>query len=94
MLLGVTAGVATAVAGTQPWFGGGGSSTSGDGAALQSQLAVTVDGADVPAVNALALVGLACWGVVLVSRGRFRQSSPCSACSPPRESSSRPSTRG
>jgi hypothetical protein len=72
VLLGVLAGAAAAVAGTQPWFGGDGSRTTGDGG-YGSGLSLTVTGADVPAVNALALVGLACWGVVLVSRGRFRQ---------------------
>lgn len=72
VLLGVLAGVVAAVAGTQPWFGGDGSRTSG-GTGFESGLTVTFDGADVPAVNALALLGLACWGVVLVTRGRFRQ---------------------
>jgi hypothetical protein len=72
VLLGVLAGVAGAVAGTQPWFAGDGSRTAGDGG-YESGLSMTFDGADVPAVNALALVGLACWGVVLVTRGRFRQ---------------------
>jgi len=72
VLLGVLAGAAAAVAGTQPWFGGDGSRTTGDGG-FESSLSMTFSGADVPALNALALVGLACWGVLLVSRGRFRQ---------------------
>lgn len=72
VLVGALAGVAAAMAGTQPWFDGAGSrsdATSG----YASGLALTVDAADVPAVNALALVCLACWGVLLVSRGRFRR---------------------
>ena len=72
VLVGVLAGVAAAVAGTQPWFEGDGSRSSGDGG-FQSSLAMTFTGTDVPALNALALVGLACWGVVLVTRARFRQ---------------------
>lgn len=72
VLLGVLAGTAAAVAGTQPWFAGDGSRTTGD-AGYESALSMTLNGADVPALNALALVGLACWGVLLVSRGRVRQ---------------------
>jgi hypothetical protein len=72
VLLGVLAGAAAAVAGTQPWFGADGSGTTGDGG-YESGLPMNFTGADVPALNALALVGLACWGVLLVSRGRVRQ---------------------
>jgi hypothetical protein len=72
VLLGVLSGAAAAVAGTQPWFAGDGSRTAGDGG-YEPGLSMAFTGADVPAVNALALVGLACWGVLLVSRGRFRQ---------------------
>ena len=72
VLVGVLAGTAAAMSGTQAWFGGDGSRTTGDGG-FESTLSMTVGGADVPALNALALVALACWGVVLVTRGRFRR---------------------
>ncbi len=71
VVLGLLAGAAAAMSGTQAWFGGDGSQSSEAGG-FESGLSGTVDRADVPALNALALVTLACWGVVLVTRGRFR----------------------
>lgn len=59
----VTAG-ATAYAGTRAW------ASSDDPQA--SSAAALVGTADAPAVTALALVLLAAWGVVLVTRGRVR----------------------
>ncbi len=67
VLLGLaTAGVA-AVAGDKP-----AAEASGTAAAAVSSGFVTYD-AHLPAVTALALVVLACWGVVLVTRGRVRR---------------------
>jgi uncharacterized membrane protein (TIGR02234 family) len=61
----VSAGLA-AVAGHQPWASGTGSGGFGE-------LSATVEAGRVPAANALALVVLACWGVLLVTRGRVRR---------------------
>jgi uncharacterized membrane protein (TIGR02234 family) len=66
----VAAGLAgaglAAVAGHQPWAHGTG--TGGFG-----ELSATVEAGRVPAANALALVVLACWGVLLVTRGAVRR---------------------
>jgi uncharacterized membrane protein (TIGR02234 family) len=61
----VSAGLA-AVAGHQSWASGSASGGFGE-------LSATVEAGRVPAANALALVVLACWGVLLVIRGRFRR---------------------
>ncbi|HYF74127.1 MAG TPA: Trp biosynthesis-associated membrane protein [Nocardioides sp.] len=60
----VTAG-ATAIAGDRP-------AAATDGRAGASEALVTYD-AHMPLVTALGLVVLACWGVVLVTRGRVRR---------------------
>jgi uncharacterized membrane protein (TIGR02234 family) len=64
----VLAGVAgtgiTALAGAKPW-------AAPDGAAGSTLVDKT--GGHVPLAAALGLVGLACWGVVLVTRGRVRR---------------------
>ena len=72
VLLTGLAGGALAMSGSQPWFSSG---------ALEAKdcegscLGLTFDDVGVvSSANALALVGLACLGVVLVSRGRFRRS--------------------
>ena len=67
VLLGLAAGVLTAVAGDRPAVAG-----SGDAAAAVSSRLVSFD-AHLPLVTALGLVVLACWGVVLVTRGRVRR---------------------
>ena len=67
VLLGLAAGVLTAVAGDRPAVEGEGSAAT----AANSRL-VSFD-AHLPLVTALALVVLACWGVVLVTRGRVRR---------------------
>jgi uncharacterized membrane protein (TIGR02234 family) len=64
--LGVAAAVLGAVAGHQPWAHG--SAPGGLG-----ELSATVEAGKVPAANALSLVVLACWGVVLVTRGVARR---------------------
>jgi uncharacterized membrane protein (TIGR02234 family) len=69
VLLGVAAGVALAMAGSEAWF-----VPEDDGSG--SGLAGSAYGGDVGVVssaNAVALVGLACWGVLLVTRGRVRR---------------------
>ncbi len=70
VLAGLAGGLLAAVAGNQAWVEVSDAGRSGD-AAVASALSLTVDGA--PAVTALALVVLAAWGVVLVTRGRFRR---------------------
>ena len=67
VLLGLLAGTLGAVAGNKPWAAGSGR------AGQVSELAVSADSAQMPVAGALALVVLACWGVVLVSRGRVRR---------------------
>lgn len=66
----VAAGLATAalavVAGGQPFARG--RATGGIG-----ELSAAVEAGRVPAANALALVVLACWGVLLLTRGKVRR---------------------
>ena len=63
---GVVAAGLAAFAGHQPWASGTASGGLGE-------LSLTVEAGRVPAANALALVVLACWGVLLVTRGRVRR---------------------
>jgi hypothetical protein len=65
VLTGVAASGLAALAGGKPWAAPDGSSA---GSAL-----VDHSGGHVPLAGALGLVGLACWGVVLVTRGRVRR---------------------
>ena len=74
VLLGLLAGVATALAGTRAWATVAGYSDAGEASAYASSLSLAAEQGEAPAVNALALVGLACWGVLLVTRGRVRRS--------------------
>lgn len=64
VLAGLAAGALAAIAGDKP---AAAADAEGAGAAL-----VTYD-AHLPVVTALSLVVLACWGVVLVTRGRVRR---------------------
>jgi uncharacterized membrane protein (TIGR02234 family) len=64
--VGLAAAVLAAVAGHQPWAHG--SAPGGLG-----ELSATVEAGKVPAANALSLVVLACWGVLLVTRGVVRR---------------------
>jgi uncharacterized membrane protein (TIGR02234 family) len=67
-LLGVASAGLLAIAGNSTWAG------TGDASAREvSSLALSVDSGKMPAATALALVVLACWGVVLVTRGRVRR---------------------
>lgn len=68
VLLGLAAGVVAAVAGSKPW-----AVATGTTAARVPELAVSGDAGHMPVAAALALVVLACWGVVLVTRGRVRR---------------------
>lgn len=70
VLVGVLAGVAVAVAGAEPWFLPTGEVPAEEG--VLAAYTYTDDVGVVTTANALALAGLACWGVVLVTRGRFR----------------------
>jgi uncharacterized membrane protein (TIGR02234 family) len=63
---GLASAVLAAVAGHQPWAEG--SAPGGLG-----ELSATVEAGTVPAANALSLVVLACWGVLLVTRGAVRR---------------------
>ena len=75
VLLGLAAGAAAAVAGSRAWVTG--SSGAFDTAQEDNQAMVstlrTSAVSESPLALALALLVLACWGVVLVTRGRFRR---------------------
>ena len=67
--VGLAAGILVAVAGNRTWL-------DYDDAATRAAMDAVVGGVDagqMPLATALALVVLACWGVVLVSRGGFRR---------------------
>jgi uncharacterized membrane protein (TIGR02234 family) len=66
VVLGVAAAGLAAVAGHQPWAHG--SAPGGLG-----ELTAAQEAGRVPAATALALVVLACWGVLLVTRGAVRR---------------------
>lgn len=72
VLVGLLASAALAMSGTQPWF-----AVQTDDEAYECRAPCVgfslEDAGTVSAANALALVALACWGVVLVTRGRFRR---------------------
>jgi uncharacterized membrane protein (TIGR02234 family) len=63
---GLAAAVLAAVAGHQPWAHGNAPGGLGE-------LTATVEAGRVPAASALSLVVLACWGVLLVTRGLVRR---------------------
>lgn len=67
VLLGLASAGLTAIAANKPAVDAGASNTSAG-----SVLTLTFEGT-MPLVTALALVVLACWGVVLVTRGRVRR---------------------
>ena len=73
VLLGVASAGVAAVAGTKPWVSGeAGGIRSDSSGALGSALSLD-SVAESPLAAALSLVLLACWGVLLVTRGRFRR---------------------
>ena len=73
VLLGLASAGLAAVAGSKPWVTWESATTdTSAGSAMSSSL--FLDGArDSPLAAALALVVLACWGVLLVTRGRVRR---------------------
>lgn len=72
LLFGLASGILAAVASAQPWASG--SSGRVDTANTASAAATGLDVArESPLAAALALVVLACWGVILVTRGRVRR---------------------
>ena len=74
VLVGLAAAGLAAVAGSKPWVSGeAGGVRSSDGGAMGAALSLD-SVAESPLAAALALVVLACWGVLLVTRGRFRRS--------------------
>jgi len=68
VLLGLSSATLVAVAGNKAWV-----QPEGDAATALSTLTVTTDVGEVPLAGGLALVILACWGVVLVTRRRVRR---------------------
>ncbi len=75
VLLGLAAGALAAVAGSKPWVTGtsGDIDTSVDSTSAMASI-LNIDGArESPLAAALALAVLACWGVLLVTRGLFRR---------------------
>lgn len=75
VLLGLAAAALASVAGTKPWVTGRSGSIDADadtGAAMVSALSLE-SARESPLAGALALVVLACWGVLLVTRGRVRR---------------------
>jgi hypothetical protein len=73
VLVGLASAGAAALAGSRAWatFDSRSDPTVGPGA-YSSSLSLT-GRSEAPLVTALALVVLACWGVLLVTRGRFRR---------------------
>ena len=71
LLLGLAAGTLAAVAGSKPWVEP--SSADGQTQAFARFVAVGGDSGELPVATSLALVALACWGVVLVTRARVRR---------------------
>jgi uncharacterized membrane protein (TIGR02234 family) len=73
VLLGVAAAGLSAVAGSKPWVAGrsGSVDTAADSAMASALSLDSVQ--ESPLAAALALVLLACWGVLLVTRGRVRR---------------------
>ena len=70
VLLGLGAGALVAVAGNQAWA----KAAEGQGIGEEvASVSVAVGEAKAPLATALALVVLAAWGVLLVTRGRFRR---------------------
>jgi hypothetical protein len=67
------AGAALAMAGTQPWFAPQGGAAGAYECEAPCVGLSLEDAGVVSSANAVALVALACLGVVLVTRGRFRR---------------------
>lgn len=72
VLVGLAGGVMAAVAGAQPWVAGSSGTVDTDNAPAAASLDLA-GLRESPLAAALALVVLACWGVLLVTRGRVRR---------------------
>src|SRR6478735_8592812 len=70
--LGLVSGALGAWAGSKPWVDGTGADSSAE-ASLSVAMTAVGEIASSPLATALAFVVLACWGVLLVTRGRFRR---------------------
>ncbi|RYB91945.1 hypothetical protein EUA93_17650 [Nocardioides oleivorans] len=74
VLLGLAAAGLAAIAGGKPWVAGSSGSVDSRSESTLAVASGSIGGAsESPLALALALVVLACWGVVLVTRGRFRR---------------------
>jgi uncharacterized membrane protein (TIGR02234 family) len=73
VLLGVASAGLAAVAGTKPWVTGESGGVDLDSSGAMSSVLSLDSVAESPLAAALSLVLLACWGVLLVTRGRFRR---------------------
>lgn len=69
LVVGLAAGSLAAVAGNQAWVEPAADSPTGS----VGQVAAIASDASSPLTTAIALVSLACWGVLLVTRGGFRR---------------------
>lgn len=69
VLAGLASGVLAAVAGNRPWASG----EIPEGTSAAAVAAATEGAGEMPLAAALGLVVLACWGVLLVTRGRVRR---------------------
>lgn len=72
VLLGLAGAGLAAFGGSRAWAAAEGAERSEPGVAGASTVVATGSG-EVPLAGALALVALACWGVLLVTRGRVRR---------------------
>ena len=74
LLVGLASAGLAAVAGTKPWASGtsGSVDSTADAVTAMGASSPLASAAESPLAGALALVVLACWGVLLVTRGRFR----------------------
>jgi uncharacterized membrane protein (TIGR02234 family) len=72
LLAGLVAGTLAAVAATKPWVEGSSGTVDTGTSSYASAVEITA-AQESPLAAALSLVVLACWGVVLVTRGRFRR---------------------
>ena len=72
LVAGLGGGILAAVASTRPWAEGSSGRVDTGASAYASDVSIT-SAQEMPLAAALSLVGLACWGVVLVSRGTFRR---------------------
>lgn len=75
VLTGLATAALAALACSRPWVALGGSGDRGttDGGALPGASVATEAGTTYPLASAVSLVLLACWGVLLVTRGRVRR---------------------